>query len=47
MYKIDSYSCDKCNSIYPLEQDKKSDVDKLEKLLKRLELFGFTEMAIK
>jgi len=39
MYKIDS--------TYPLEEDKKSDIDKLEKFLKRLELFGFTEMAIK
>lgn len=47
MHKIDSYICDKCNSIYALEEDKKSDVSKLEKLFKILELFGFTEMAIK
>jgi len=47
MFKIDSYTSDKYTSNYASEDDKKNDISKLEKLLKRLELFGFAEMAIK
>lgn len=35
------------NNIYVLEEYKKDDVTKLEKLLKILESFGFSEIAVK
>jgi hypothetical protein len=47
MSKTDSYEFDNYNSIYVLEEYKKDDVIKLEKFLKILEVFGFSEIAIK
>jgi hypothetical protein len=48
MYKTGPDTCNKCYSICKaLEEGKKSDIINLEKLLKRLELFGFAEMAVK
>ncbi len=47
MHKIDFVASDKCHGDYMvLEEDKKIDINKLEILLKRLELFGFIERAI-
>jgi hypothetical protein len=47
MSETDSYEFDNYNSINVLEEYKKDDAINFEKLLKILEIFGFSEIAIK
>ena len=48
MYKTDSDVCDNClDNFNVVEEYTERHINKLENLLKRLEVFGFIELAIK
>jgi len=47
MINKDSYTSNKFNSIYILEEDKTNDLSEVEIFLKILKGFGFIEIAIK